>query len=858
MLSTLIDFFNFFANRLRLSKPWSFKIPVLIAVFYFVLIIGDNECYTPLVTFLSSILIVIGVAGIGYLTNDLGDIEKDKLISKPNATAQLNKGSIVLIFVLFLTLAILPWLYLPFNYKSAGLFCLEFLLFFIYAFKPFRFKEKGLLGIVTDALYAHAVPSLLAAYTYFMVVKTPKNSFWWFILCLCSWQFFLGLRNILLHQIGDYNNDLESKTKTFVTEKGVTAAQKLCKYFFFAEIVLFTSIIVFLSKFNIFFFAGPIIYWIVMAFRKRKTIKKISTKEIMYLFFDDLYLDWLPLFALVLLINGELSYWVIFILHILLFRNRIKYFVRNSFVYRKVINGFRTFFQGGSGYAYDFRKQCLVFIVYLCLFIGSYFSFDFAHQEQLYLSRALVGLFFIHIILVITFQYVSIRKIVENFIYESGSAVNLAIFRIFIFLLLTGHFIYISNVQSSWSFLPDEQRVELPYMNWLLSILPVSPQLFKISCYSAAVLSFFVAIGLFTRWVSLAIIPFAFYSLGVPMLFGKISHYHIMFWIPLILCFSPLSDALSFDNLLSQRKSKAKPFDAISYAIPFKFIWISLAIIYFFAGIHKLWESGLEWALGDSMVNQIQWEWVENYDKIPAFRIDHYPILAKTGGLLVIIFECIYPIFIFSKRLRWMALFGAFAMHLTIGYFMNIDFVFLRLLSLSYIDWHGIIKYFKKKDKGLQPKTGYYNITTRDRIGIYISSLLVVSNLLCSAFKVHSYPFSSYPTYSALTKDKIDILVMEPIESNLTYSEIIALAKAKKFRWESVRRIEHGITEKYLKGDTLALNTELINYWNIWATNFEKLKQVRKVGFYIKSYSIVPEHRKVVIDSIYLKQIIVK
>lgn len=861
MGSGVFTFFNFFVNRLRLSKPWRYKIPVLITVFYLVLIIGDNKCNSPIITFLSSLFIVVGVAGIGYLTNDLGDVEKDRLISKPNAAAQLNKGSIVLSFVFFLALAILPWHYLPFNYKSICLLCFQLFLFFIYAFKPFRLKERGFLGIITDALYAHTVPALLAAYTYFMVVETPKNSFWWFVLFLCPWQFFLGARNILLHQIADYDNDLQSGTKTFVTGKGVALAQKLCRYFFVAEVVFFIALTLFLSRFNTFFFIGPIVYWGVMLFKKRKVLKRLSDKEIMYVFFDDLYLDWVPFFALLVLINGELVFAVIPVLHLLLFRNRIKAYVMGSSIYKKVINSFSHLFSAGSSQYYDLGKQLIVFAIYLVLFIASYFYFNFTHDEQLFLSRALVALIVFHVILVIVFQFNSISGIVKKFIYEGESPVNLAIFRIFIFLLLTGHFFYISETQSNWSFLQDNQRVELPYMNWLLSALPVSPQLFKISCYSAGIFSFLVAIGLFTRWASLALVPFAFYSLGVPMFFGKISHYHIMFWIPLIVCFSPLSDALSIDNLISKKKPDGNSVRSLSYAIPFKFIWISLAIIYFFAGIHKLWESGLTWALGESMINQIRWEWIENYDTIPVLRIDHYPALAKAAGILVIVFECIYPILIFTKRLRLVAFIGAFILHLSIGYFMNIDFVFLRLVSLSYIDWSSVISYFKRKSNNLNPGSLQYtnlSLTGRDKISIYISSVLVILNLFCSTFKIHSYPFSSYPTYSALVKPEIDILVMEPVNSDITYLKIMNLAKARNFRWENIRRLEQGIADKHSRKDTVDLHKELINYWHIWRSNFDELKQIEKVKFYIKSYPIEPEKRNVILDSVYLGEILIQ
>jgi hypothetical protein len=47
-----------------------------------------------------------------------------------------------------------------------------------------------------------------------------------------------------------------------------------------------------------------------------------------------------------------------------------------------------------------------------------------------------------------------------------------------------------------------------------------------------------------------------------------------------------------------------------AYSVPIRWIWVHMGIIYFFAGIFKLWNSGFDWALSASMINQIQTEWV--------------------------------------------------------------------------------------------------------------------------------------------------------------------------------------------------------------------------------------------------------
>ena len=167
---------------------------------------------------LASICTIVGIAGFGYLTNDLGDKDKDKAIQKENVTSDLSLFNLVVLFVLFLLLAIAPWFYFPMRKWSYLLLFTQFFLFYIYAFPPFRFKEKGILGVVVDALYAHVNPAILAAYTFHLFTGEGYQNFTSFIILLGVWQLFVGIRGILFHQHKDYLNDINSGTRTFVNE----------------------------------------------------------------------------------------------------------------------------------------------------------------------------------------------------------------------------------------------------------------------------------------------------------------------------------------------------------------------------------------------------------------------------------------------------------------------------------------------------------------------------------------------------------------------------------------------------------------------------------------------------------------
>lgn len=332
MLSAASDiktFLFFFTKKLRLSNPWNFKVPLLISIPYIVFLLsGHHQCVFPAV--LASVLIITGVAGIGYLTNDLGDRHKDGLIGKENATAQLSVPAIVFLFVLFMLLAIAPWFYLPVRRWSVGLLVMQFLLFYVYAFPPFRFKERGFLGVITDAGYAHINPALLAAYTFYLYTGKAFAGFYTFMLLLATWQLVLGIRNILFHQVKDHDKDIESGTHTFVTGTGIAKTTVLLKTILLPlETVLFIAFAGLITFYLPFFLPVIVLYWLFVTKQFVKNIKTKGFRDYAYLYLDDLYIKWVPLIVLTGLVMRSVNFLPVLVLHFLIFRTDIKTFLMN-------------------------------------------------------------------------------------------------------------------------------------------------------------------------------------------------------------------------------------------------------------------------------------------------------------------------------------------------------------------------------------------------------------------------------------------------------------------------------------------------------------------------------------------------
>lgn len=326
------QFLFFFVSKLRLSSPWKFKVPILISCPYYIFLLSNYSGFNSFQYIVASLIIIMGVAALGYLSNDLGDQEKDKMINKANSTIRLSHFSVTVLILLFCSLMILPWYYLKFNLYSIVLLGLQLFLFYAYAFKPFRLKERGFSGIITDALYAHVLPAILASYTFCLTVKYEIDKCIPFFISLSVWQLFLGMRNIIFHQLKDYDNDVASTTKTFVTKYGYSKTEILIKKVILPFEILFFVFFCFYISFNSqLFFVFVLGYYFYKLYREKHNMKDFSYRDFAYKFLDDLYIQWIPLSLLIILCFYSVNYIPVLVLYFILFRSEFKTFLLSKF-----------------------------------------------------------------------------------------------------------------------------------------------------------------------------------------------------------------------------------------------------------------------------------------------------------------------------------------------------------------------------------------------------------------------------------------------------------------------------------------------------------------------------------------------
>ena len=315
-------------------------------------------------------------------------------------------------------------------------------------------------------------------------------------------------------------------------------------------------------------------------------------------------------------------------------------------------------------------------------------------DSKLLLSRVFLIVIAILLMVLAIRKRAQVKDTVNKFFTESTHPLNLAVFRIVIFITL----IQLINVPKIvWFSQMPEQLLSLPgNLGWLFNYLPINANVALVTSVLMLVFCFTGAIGLFSRTSALLATILGFYVLGLPQLWGKVSHYNHLLWFLAILAVSRCGDFLSVDAIVSawkraDRSTVNPPSSSKIYALPLRFVWLLMGVMYFFPGFWKLWRSGYQWAWSDNLIFHMYKKWFELDGWTPIFRIDHYPLLNKTSGLWTIVWEISFIFLILLPKWRFFAVFMGLFFHNMTQLFMRISFWRLQVCYVAFFDWYGIL-----------------------------------------------------------------------------------------------------------------------------------------------------------------------
>ncbi len=314
---------------------------------------------------------------------------------------------------------------------------------------------------------------------------------------------------------------------------------------------------------------------------------------------------------------------------------------------------------------------------------------------RLLFSRILLIYLAIGLVVIASLRRRQVWRIVKEFFTAATHPLNLAIFRIVFFFTL---FRSVDIPYTVWfSHIPTELQVAPTGLAWLLPHLPINETWVTLSCELLLFFCLTGMLGLFARTSALCAAILGCYVHGVPSFFGKVNHDHHLIWFAALLATSRCGDALSCDALFSAWKRADQgttdpPGSSCAYALPLRFVWLLLGLIYFFPGFWKWWNGGLTWAFSDNLKFHMYSKWMEFPDWTPFFRIDQYPLLYQLGAIGTIAFEMSFIFLIFFPRLRLFAPLGGIVFHNMTNLFLGIFFLDLIRCYVSFVDWSALFR----------------------------------------------------------------------------------------------------------------------------------------------------------------------
>ena len=435
----------------------------------------------------------------------------------------------------------------------------------------------------------------------------------------------------------------------------------------------------------------------------------------------------------------------------------------------------------------------------------------------------------------------------NSYLNEPILPYSISITRVVFFIYLI--YVYLSIFKTGYGNFNNLQKESLPFIGWLIDIIPITNRIYSFLCYFGAFSALMIALGYKTRLFLVINAITIFYVVATPNFFGKLWHNQIVIWISWILAFSHSFDIFSLDN----SRKKTKIIKSNKYGFHLKVIWLHFGLIYLFAGFYKLWNAGFDWALSQSMINQIQLEWLENYNKIPTIRIDHFPVFLKISGLFVILFELVYIIFLFHKKLKWISIIGGLVMHNIIGYMMYISFLHvLQVFYLVFIPWNWLIEKYKASKTITFDKVQLVNTKN---LYFQIPAFILLMNFIFGAFNINSYPFSIYPTYSAIVPDTFEFLEYKIKDKQFINLNLWEEAEKTHFRWESFSRVEPFIVQKF-KQENIVDTSAINNLWTRWNNEVTVLNSIDSIEVYAIEIYLQPKLQKDTLYKEYLMTIV--
>jgi hypothetical protein len=198
----------------RAKEWWDYKLVPILSIFYATALVAGVSLASIWQSLLALACAIVPCAIYVSFVNDATDRLDDRRAGKTNRLADKPPGVLALLLGVPLCIGAafsLAWRDDP---ALVAAYLCTWVAFSLYSVPPFRFKGRGILGVLADASGAHLFPALVAALLALRSAGKAIDPVW--IGAVAAWAFGCGLRGILWHQLNDLEYDRKAGLRTFV------------------------------------------------------------------------------------------------------------------------------------------------------------------------------------------------------------------------------------------------------------------------------------------------------------------------------------------------------------------------------------------------------------------------------------------------------------------------------------------------------------------------------------------------------------------------------------------------------------------------------------------------------------------
>lgn len=207
----------------RSGDWWGYKLPPLFGFSYLVILLNQipfSESWSVLILLL---VWMVGAAGFGYYSNDVFDVEEDRIAGKDNSASSHSWLMRLMVLAGLSAITVLPWVLTNKPFVLILVIC-HLVLFLLYSMPPFRIKQKGVWGVVADAIYAHLLPVVIVIAAIWPDSAPLSSNYLLLGSTILVWQAVLGVRGIIEHQVIDFELDKKAGSTNFAQRIGLKQA----------------------------------------------------------------------------------------------------------------------------------------------------------------------------------------------------------------------------------------------------------------------------------------------------------------------------------------------------------------------------------------------------------------------------------------------------------------------------------------------------------------------------------------------------------------------------------------------------------------------------------------------------------